>query len=187
LLSDLNTDIDCLIGAVGTGGSLCGTARELKRGGSRAIIIGVEPKGSIIFGGPPGLYYQTGVGSPGGFTVGPNVDYSLIDEGVAIDDIDAFTTARVVARRTGILVGGTAGAAISLALRRLPAFAPGSTVVVLVCDAGEKYLDTIYDDDWLRERELLNEAAHQRVSRLFDAYRESVRLAASDQMKRQAS
>lgn len=47
----------------------------------------------------------------------------------------------------------------------------------LVCDAGEKYLDTIYNDDWLRERQLLDDAAHQRLHRLLDAYRESIRLA----------
>jgi cystathionine beta-synthase len=180
LLSDLNTDIDYLIGAVGTGGTLCGTIKELRRRGSKVISIGVEPTGSIIFGGPGGRYWQTGAGAPAGFTVGPNVDHSLIDEGVTIDDVDAFATARVIARRTGILVGGTAGAAIYLALKRLALVEPNSTLVVLVCDAGEKYLDSIFNDDWLRERQLLNHATQQRLLRLFDAYQESMRLAATD-------
>nr|WP_198026452.1 cysteine synthase family protein [Bradyrhizobium sp. ARR65] len=177
LLRDLGTDIDYLVGAVGTGGTVCGTIKELRRLGSRVTSIGVEPTGSIIFGGPPGKYWQTGSGAPGGFTVGSNVDHSLIDEGVTVDDIDAFTAARIVARRTGILVGGTAGAAIHVALKQLALIEPNSTMVVLVCDAGEKYLDSIYNDDWLRERHLLNEAAHQRLHRLFDAYRDSVQLA----------
>ncbi|TCM51142.1 cystathionine beta-synthase [Rhizobium sp. PP-F2F-G48] len=179
LLRDLGADVDYLIGAVGTGGTLCGTVQELRRLGSGVTSIGVEPTGSIIFGGPAGKYWQTGAGAPGGFTVGPNVDHSLIDEGLTVDDIDAFTAARVVARRTGLLVGGTAGAAIDVALRRLARVEPGSTMVVLVCDAGEKYLDTVFNDEWLRERQLLNEPAHQRLHRLFDAYRDSIRLAST--------
>lgn len=178
LIRDVGSDIDYLLGAVGTGGTLCGTVKELRRLGSRVVSIGVEPAGSIIFGGPPGKYWQTGAGAPGGFTVGTNVDYSLIDEGLTVDDVDAFTAARVVARRTGVLIGGTAGAAMHIALKRLALVEPNSTMIVLVCDAGEKYLDSFYDDDWLRERHLLNEVAHQRVNRLFEAYKESIRLAA---------
>ncbi|WP_280267257.1 PLP-dependent cysteine synthase family protein [Nocardia wallacei] len=173
-------DIDCLIGAVGTGGSLCGTTEELRRHGSRVRTIGVEPTGSIIFGGPGRPYWQTGAGSPAGFDVGSNVDYRHIDEGCKVTDADAFATARVVARRTGLLVGGTAGAAIHVALRRLLRLRPGSTAVVLVCDAGEKYLDSVYDDDWLLERGLLDHLAHQRTKRLLTAYDDSVRLAAAE-------
>nr|WP_223885741.1 cysteine synthase family protein [Nocardia colli] len=178
LLSDLTTDVDFLVGAVGTGGSLCGTVEELRRLGSRVYALGVEPTGSIIFGGVGGSYWQTGAGSPAGFPVGGNVKYDAIDEDCRVRDIDAFATARVVARRTGILVGGTGGAAIQVALRRLVHLPASSTVVVLVCDAGEKYLDTVYDDDWLRERGLYDEAAQQRITRLCRAYDESVRLAA---------
>jgi cystathionine beta-synthase len=177
LLRDLDTDIDYLVGTVGTGGTMCGTVKELRRLGSRVTSIGIEPVGSIIFGGPPGKYWQTGAGAPGGFTVGPNVDHDLLDEKLTVHDIDAFTAARVVARRTGILVGGTSGAAIHIALKRLALVEPHSTMVVLVCDAGEKYLDSVYNDEWLRERHLLDELAHQRLHRLFDAYRDSVRLA----------
>ncbi|MBB5916212.1 cystathionine beta-synthase [Nocardia transvalensis] len=183
-LRDSLGEIDYLVGAVGTGGSLCGTARELRRHGSRVTTIGVEPLGSIIFGGPGGPYWQSGAGSPPGFDVGANVDYSAIDEGVQVGDVDAFTTARVIARRTGLLVGGTAGAAVNVALKRLTLVPAGSTVVVLVCDAGEKYLDSIYDDDWLRARDLLDEAAHRRTQRLLDAYADSVGIAAADLLLR---
>ncbi len=176
LLADLEGDVDYLVGAVGTGGTLCGTVKELRRRGSHVTSIGVEPTGSIIFGGPGGRYYQTGAGAPAGFTVGPNVDHSLIDEGITIDDVDAFTTARVVARRTGILVGGTAGAAIYLALKRLVLVEPHSVMVVLVCDAGEKYLNSIYNEDWLHKRNLLSKPKYQSLHRLFDAYLDSTRI-----------
>ncbi|MBB4000709.1 PLP-dependent cysteine synthase family protein [Aureimonas pseudogalii] len=180
LLDDLASDVDYLIGAVGTGGTMCGTVKALRERGSAVTSIGVEPKGSIIFGNPGGKYWQTGAGAPAGFTVGPNVEHDLIDEGVTVSDMDAFTTARVIARRTGLLVGGTAGAAIFIALKRLAIVEPGSTMVALVCDAGEKYLDTVYDDAWLLERGLLNEPAHQRLNRLLAAFEESQRLAMID-------
>ncbi|MEU0539531.1 cysteine synthase family protein [Nocardia sp. NPDC005978] len=177
LLADLDTDVDQLIGAVGTGGSLCGTVEELRRLGSRVHAIGVEPAGSTIFGGPAGTYWQSGAGSPGGFPIGDNVRRELIDESYRVGDAAAFATARVVARRTGILIGGTGGAAVHVALRQLVHLAPGSTAVVLVCDAGEKYLDTVYDDQWLAARGLLDEALGQRITRWCRAYDESVRLA----------
>ncbi|MTH95803.1 PLP-dependent cysteine synthase family protein [Roseibium sp. RKSG952] len=176
LLTDLGGDIDYIVGAVGTGGTLCGTVSELRRLGSPTKSIGVEPVGSIIFGGPAGKYWQTGSGAPGGFTVGPNVDLGLIDEKLKVNDVDAFTTARVVARRTGLLVGGTAGAAIHIALKRLVMLEPESTLVVLVCDTGEKYLDSVYNDDWLEERSLLDPTAHRSLNRLMDAYIASTHL-----------
>lgn len=85
-----------------------------------------------------------------------------------------------MARRTGILVGGTAGAAVFAALGRLVHLPAGATVVVLVCDAGEKYLDTVYDEEWLVARGLYDEAAQRRIGRLFAAYDESLRLAEFD-------
>ncbi|MFC9896023.1 PLP-dependent cysteine synthase family protein [Nocardia sp. NPDC127579] len=180
LHADLNTDIDYLAGAVGTGGSLCGTVDELRRLGSGVRALGVEPAGSIIFGGPPGPYWQSGAGSPAGFPIGGNVHYAAIDETCRVGDVDAFATARVVARRTGILIGGTAGAVVFAALRRLVQLPAGITAVALVCDAGEKYLDTVYDAGWLRDRGLYSESAQRRVIRMLDAYDASVQLAAAD-------
>ncbi|WP_406636035.1 PLP-dependent cysteine synthase family protein [Amycolatopsis sp. WGS_07] len=172
--------VDVLIAAIGTGGSLCGTVRGLRAAGARTRAVAVEPAGSIIFGGPPGVYHQTGAGSPEGFPVGSNVDYSVIDRSHRVNDCDAFAGARVVARRTGMLVGGTTGGAICLALRSLLGYPAGSTVVVLCNDAGEKYLDSVYDDEWLRERGVLDELAHRRVERWFTAYEASVGVAAQD-------
>ncbi|NLU75578.1 cysteine synthase family protein [Streptomyces sp. HNM0575] len=170
LLSDLHGDVDYLIGAVGTGGSLCGTAKELRRLGSDVTTIGVEPHGSIIFGGPGSKYWQSGSGSPQGFPVGSNVDYSAIDDGVKVGDKEAFATARMIARRTGLLIGGSAGAAVLTALKRLAAMPAGSTAVTLICDAGEKYLDTVFDDEWMSERGLLDPAVDEELNRLYDGY-----------------
>lgn len=156
LIDVLGTQITHLVGAVGTGGSLFGTARELKAQVPKLQVIGVEPDGSIAFGGPGGPYYQSGTGTPPGAAIGTLVDYSLLDEGLKVTDAQAFMTARYVARRHAVLLGGSAGGVVYQALRRAEAAAPGSTMVVLVCDGGEKYLDTVFNDDWLRERNLLD-------------------------------
>ncbi|HET9253698.1 MAG TPA: cysteine synthase family protein [Pseudonocardiaceae bacterium] len=171
LLADIFGDVDYLISPIGTGGFLCGTARELRRLGSGVITVGVEPAGSTIFGGPGGKYWQTGSGSPEGFPIGSNVDYSLIDEAVQVSDVDAFSAARVVSRRTGLLVGGSTGGAVYVALRRLDALPADSTVITLVADAGEKYLDTVFNDGWLRKRDLLDPQAEGQVERLLISHR----------------
>lgn len=176
LIRDAGGSIDYIVGAVGTGGTLCGTVKELRHLGCDVISIGVEPKGSIIFGGKPDKYWQTGAGAPQGFTVGTNVDHTLINIGLKVTDVEAFATARVIARRTGLLIGGTAGAAVHIALERIHIIEPNSTIIVLICDAGERYLDTFYDDQWLRERNLYDEQAEHHVHRRLDAYQASIQL-----------
>lgn len=174
--------VDVLVASIGTGGSLCGTIRALRAAGARTRSVAVEPVGSIIFGGAPGIYHQTGAGSPDGFPIGSNVDRSVIDDAHRVSDRDAFAGARVVARRTGMLVGGTTGGAIHVALRRLFTYPPGCTVVVLSNDSGEKYLDSVFNDAWLRERGVLDELAHRRVERWFTTYDASIRAAARDRV-----
>ncbi|GAB2689962.1 PLP-dependent cysteine synthase family protein [Nocardia thraciensis] len=169
LLSDLGR-VDILLSAVGTGGSLFGTARRLRELGCRPQVIGVEPVGSIAFGGPGGPYWQSGTGTPPGATVGTAVDYSLLDEGVKVSDVEAFAATRAVAKKVGLLIGGSAGGSVHAALTRLEEFPAGSTVVTIVCDGGEKYLDTVFDDDWMNDRDLLDESAETTVLDLLDRY-----------------
>ncbi|MGW5922624.1 PLP-dependent cysteine synthase family protein [Nocardia fluminea] len=169
LLADVER-VDILLSAVGTGGSLFGTATRLRDLGLPARVIGVEPVGSIAFGGEGGPYWQSGTGTPPGATIGTAVDYALLDEGVKVSDIDAFATTRAVARTHGLLIGGSAGGSVHNALARLEEFPPGSTVVTIVCDGGEKYLDTVFDDDWMSARDLLDPAAEAEVTTLLRRY-----------------
>ncbi|MFD5762684.1 cysteine synthase family protein, partial [Streptomyces sp. NPDC127044] len=113
----LDGRLDVLVGAVGTGGGLCGTARELRTLIPHFTTIGVEPKGSIAFGGPAHDYYQSGTGTPEGAEIGALVDFGLIDEGVKVGDVEAFATSRAVGR-TGLLIGGAAGGVVHDALSR---------------------------------------------------------------------
>jgi cystathionine beta-synthase len=168
LAAALPDGIDHLVGAVGTGGSLCGTARGLRDRFPQLAVIGVEPVGSIAFGGPGGPYYQSGTGTPPGAALGALVEYDLIDAGRKVSDRAAFATARVLARQTGVLIGGSAGGVVHEALRELARGAAPTTMVALICDAGEKYLDSVFNDDWMHERELLDPAFEAEVAALLD-------------------
>lgn len=164
----LGADITHLIGAVGTGGSLFGTARELKRRLPSLRVIGVEPVGSIAFGGPGGPYHQSGTGTPEGAEIGELVDYGLLDEGLKASDAQAFNTARYFARKRAVLLGGSAGGVLYQALRRAEVAPPGSTIVVLVCDGGEKYLDTVFNDEWMRDRALIDPSIGEELDALIE-------------------
>ncbi|MCD9140993.1 cysteine synthase family protein [Streptomyces albireticuli] len=164
--------IDVLIGAVGTGGALCGTTRELRRLVPAFRTVGVEPKGSVAFGGPAHDYYQSGTGTPEGAGIGALVDFDLIDEGVKVGDVEAFATARAVAR-TGLLIGGSAGGVVYEALARLRSLPPGSTMVALVNDGGEKYMDTVFDDDWMNARNLIDLAVEREIDETLTKLRKN--------------
>ena len=151
--------VDTLVGAVGTGGSLCGTARRLRALDRHLVVVGVEPAGSTYFG-PPGSYRQSGTGKPPGASTPTTFDRSQIDVPRRVSDAEAFTTARFLAHRLGLLTGGSAGGVVLAALRMIRepkeslAEDPGRTVVAIVADGGEKYLDTIHAPGWLEEHDL---------------------------------
>ncbi|WP_190111020.1 cysteine synthase family protein [Streptomyces cinnamoneus] len=168
----LDGQIDILIGAVGTGGALCGTTRELRKLVPGVKTVGVEPKGSVAFGGPAHDYYQSGTGTPEGAGIGALVDFDLIDEGVKVGDVEAFATCRAVAR-TGLLIGGSAGGVVHEALTRLPSLPPGTTMVALINDGGEKYMDTVFNDDWMNDRNLIDPATEREIDETLTKLREN--------------
>lgn len=174
LLEDLDK-IDILLGAVGTGGSLFGTARGLRDHGCDPRLVGVEPEGSIAFGGPAHDYWQSGTGTPLGAEPGAHVDQDLhlIEENdrLKVSDVDAFATARVLAAELGLLIGGSSGSSVYAALTRLGSYPDHSTVVVIINDDGEKYLDTVFDDEWMSDRDLLDKVREGEIARLVRAHR----------------
>lgn len=145
--------MDTLIGAVGTGGSLCGTTRALRDVGRNIRVIGVEPEGSTFFSDEGHRFRQSGSGLPEGGNPPKNFDRSLIDTPAQVSDAAAFTTCNFLAKRLGLMVGGTAGGVVVTALKHL-SDNPGQTAVAILADAGEKYLDTIFNASWMKTRDL---------------------------------
>ncbi|MFF8805610.1 cysteine synthase family protein [Streptomyces omiyaensis] len=171
LAAALDGRVDILIGAVGTGGGLCGTGLELRRIVPDVRVVGVEPKGSIAFGGPAHDYYQSGTGTPEGATIGALVDFDMIDEGVKVGDVEAFATARVLARKTGLLIGGSAGGVVHEALARMADLPPETTMVAFVNDGGEKYMDTVFNDEWMNARDLIDPTVEREIDELLTKLR----------------
>lgn len=157
-------EIDELYTAIGTGGSICGTALGLKKYGLKSKINAIEPRGSIIFGGEGGPYFQSGTGNPPDAEIPPIIDYSLIDKNYYATDKEAFNTCRFLAKSLGILIGGSAGGVIFKAIEDIHKKSGKGVAVILTCDGGEKYLDRVFDDDWMRKNDLIDASIEKKLS-----------------------
>ncbi len=137
----LDGKVDYLVAGVGTGGTITGAGSYLKERNPRLKVIAVEPASSAVLSGrDPGPHKIQGIGA--GF-VPPVLDRALLDEIIAVDDEDAIETARLAARREGVLAGISCGAALWAALEvaARPA-ARGARIAVVLPDSGERYIST---------------------------------------------
>jgi cysteine synthase A len=137
----LDGKVDYLVAGVGTGGTITGAGSYLKERNPRLKVIAVEPASSAVLSGrDPGPHKIQGIGA--GF-VPPVLDRALLDEVMAVDDEDAIETARLVARREGVLGGISCGAAVwgALEVAARPD-AQGARIVVVLPDSGERYVST---------------------------------------------
>lgn len=141
LLHDTDNNIDVFVAAVGTGGTLSGTSHILKNVIPEITIVAVEPADSAILSGEqPSPHKIQGIGA--GF-VPKNLDTSVYSEVVKVSNEDAIETAKMLAKKEGLLVGISAGANVwaTMQVASRPEFA-GKTLVTILCDTGERYLST---------------------------------------------
>ena len=132
--------IDAFVQAVGTGGSLRGTAEALRQHDSAIRVVAVEPAESpVLSGGAPGGNRIEGIGM--GYVV-PLWKPALVDEIMTVSASDAMAMARRLAREEGLFAGASSGANVVAALRLAERLGPNATIVTLLIDTGIKYLST---------------------------------------------
>ena len=182
--------LDCLVGGIGTGGTISGAGKYLKEkaaeAGRQIRIVCPDPKGSIYHdeyykgsSGKPDIYRVEGIGHD--FMVG-TLDFSVIDEIVEVSDHDSFLTARRLAREEGIFCGGSTGTAVFGAINVARELGPGKVVVCILCDSGDRYLSKCFNDDWMKDMGFLGIAERLGTVREFmQRKRREVEFASADE------
>ena len=139
---DTEGEVDIFVAGVGTGGTLSGVARGLKRHNAAIKAYAVEPASSaMISGAPAGAHKIQGIGAN---FIPKNFDRAVADGVIAVADNDAIRASRLLAKHEGLLVGISSGAALHAAIQlaRQPEN-KGKTIVALLPDTGERYLSTV--------------------------------------------
>src|SRR6478672_11528402 len=149
--------------AAGTGGTITGVGRYLKEKNPKIQIIAGDPAGSVLAemwrtkgeGKVEGVPYKVeGIGQD---KIPGTLDMSLIDDFMTVSDKESFAMARRLTREEGLFVGGSSGLVVHVALhlaRRIDD--PNALIVVPLPDTGERYLSKLYNDEWMRENQMLD-------------------------------
>ncbi|MBZ9894647.1 pyridoxal-phosphate dependent enzyme [Mesorhizobium sp. BR1-1-6] len=138
--------VDCLVGPVGSGGSVSGISCYLRTLFADLYAIGVDTPNSVLFGQPSGKLNLSGLG---GNILPRNVDHRQFDEVHWVTPAEAFHATHDLHRKHGLFMGPTSGAAYRVA-RWWAEANPGKTVVALFPDEGHRYVETVYDHEWLK-------------------------------------
>jgi cystathionine beta-synthase len=150
ILDQCGGKLDAVVMTAGTGGTITGVAKVIKREVPTCQVIGVDPEGSILAGpGEIKTYKVEGIG----YDFIPDVlDRRLVDRWVKSNDRDSFLVARQLIRQEGLLIGGSSGAAVWAAMQVCRDLGPGKRVVVILPDSIRNYLTKFADDRWMRQQ-----------------------------------
>lgn len=148
IITALEGRVDYLLAATSTCGTLMGCARYIDAIGLDTKIVAVDAKGSVLFGQEPASRLIPGHGAGRASQL---LDTSLVDEVIHISDRESVIGCHRLLQREAILAGGSSGAVAMAAQRLLPIVPEGSNLALILCDRGERYLNTIYNYEWIEE------------------------------------
>lgn len=164
LMMEALGQVDCVVGPVGSGGSMCGTVTSLRSVLPECHAIGVDTPGSVLFGHPDRPRALRGLG----MSVMPgNLDHRVFDQVHWCSASAAYAATRQLHQRHALFMGPTSGAAY-LAARWWAGNNPDALTVVMLPDEGYRYADTVYDDEWMAaggHRDIMLPAEPTRVDR----------------------
>ena len=152
ILDDFGTDLHMVVMGVGTGGTITGVGKRLKKEIPGIKIVGADPYGSILGGGDEvHPYHVEGIG----YDFFPKIlDNSIVDEYVKVNDKDTFKIARSLIRDEGLLIGGSCGTATFAALEAAKSLKKGQNCLVILPDGIRNYMRKFVSDDWMKENDL---------------------------------
>lgn len=139
-------NVDYLFGGVSTCGTLLGCAKYVRDHGLNTVVTAVDAMGSAMFGGGAGIRRFPGLGA--GITP-PFAQTRFMDDLVKVDDREMVVGCRRLVRRESILAGPSSGGVMMALERKKKSLPQGSVCVVLLHDRGDRYLDTVYSDEWV--------------------------------------
>lgn len=151
--------LDAFVAGIGTGGTVSGVARYLKERDPRIRVVAVDVDGSVFTEyfrerttPTPRRYLLEGLGDE---EIIGCPEFELIDDMLQVSDREAFHVARELARTESLLVGGSSGAAVWGVRQVAASLPPDARIVTVLPDSGTRYLSTIYNDQWMKDRGLL--------------------------------
>lgn len=168
--------VDYLVAGAGTGGTISGIAKALKKHNPKVHVVAADPKGSILAlpeslnSGGVGSYQVEGIG----YDFIPDVlDRSIIDEWVKTEDNESFQLARRLIKEEGILVGGSSGSSLAAALKvaKERKLTKDDVVVVILPDSVRSYLTKFIDDDWMKYNGFIDEKSIEEQSKKKTQYK----------------
>ncbi len=146
IVRQLDGSVDYLVAAVSTTGSILGCARRLREEFPHLKVVAVDAVGSVIFGAAPAPRELPGIGSS---RVPEILNPAEIDDVVYISDAESVQGCYDLLRHEGILAGGSSGSVVAAIQKLIPTLPAQSRIVTIFPDRGDRYLDTVYDDQWV--------------------------------------
>jgi len=153
--------VDYFVAGAGTGGTVSGVGKFLKEQNPNIKVVVPDPIGSVYYD-----YFNTGklkkvdgcsylIEGIGEDELPKNMDFSVVDELYQITDCDAFVTARRLAHEEGVMAGGSSGANVWAAMKLAETLQEKAVIVTILPDSGIKYMSKMYNDEWMKQNNLL--------------------------------
>ncbi|KAM3728405.1 Cystathionine beta-synthase cbs-1 [Dirofilaria immitis] len=165
ILHSLDKKIDMIVIGTGTGGTISGVGRRIKEECPNATIIGVDPEGSVIGdagGKQKAAFFE--VEGIGYHFIPTLLDYNVVDKWVKVNDADTFNMARKLIREEGLLVGGSSGSNMAVAMRECQKLKKGQNCVVILPDGIRNYMSKFLNDDWMIKRHFMEPIHQNRIT-----------------------
>lgn len=161
IVASLDKPIDCLVIAVSTTGTILGVSNRLRQEYPNMRVIAVDAVGSVIFGAPSGPRDIPGIGA----SRVPELSNQLeVDEVVYVNDFESGQACRSLLKHEGIFAGGSSGSVIAAIQKILPSLTFPCRILTLLPDRGERYLNLVYDDEWMAKQSLQAVRADKRAA-----------------------